>query len=383
MKYKKIGDTTVSQIALGTSGSGSYSTATRSNIKSRVQLYNEAVELGINFFDTAELYGGGFAEEVLGKAILNKRKDVFIASKFNPNRLTSESIISAANSSLKRLKTDYIDLYQMHWPNPDINYNELLTAIDRLLKDGKIKYFGLSNFSYPELKDIKVELKWIPISAIENQYNISRKEITKDILPFCIDNEIIVLAYSPLGQGKLLSSISNNAFIKESCIKYEVTVSQLLLNWLTSQKNIIPVVRTSNINHLKENVKALDFKCEHEVNKKLNDLVATKISNIPIKEIEIQNLDDKKVYSSTDQAEQNPFDWIPSPMLLSKRIKQHKTVEPINLTKKKNHSGKIFYNLDSYDFLGESKKYWAWILANGEHSNIPSILSDSLIINSN
>ena len=380
MKFEKIGDATVSKIALGTSGSGSYSTATTSNIKSRIQLYNEAIELGINFFDTAELYGGGFAEEVLGKAILNKRKDVFIASKFNPNHSSCKSILNAVESSLKRLKTDYIDLCQMHWPNPGIDYTEVITAIDRLLKEGKIKYFGLSNYSYPELIDIKRNLGTISITAIENQYNLARKEIENDVLPFCVRNNITVLAYSPLGQGKLIDIISNNKFIEKLRYQYDITTSQLLLNWLSSKKNVIPVVRTGNADHLKENIKALDIKCQLSESEKLNGLINIEIKNIAIKNIIIENKNGRKVYKNASEAISNKFDWIPSPNLLAERIKKYEVAEPINLIKYNNQDKETLYKVDAYDFLGENKKYWGWILANGESSEIPYISSDSFKI---
>ena len=268
----------------------------------------------------------------------------------------------------------------MHWPNPDIDYNEIVKAIDNLLKEGKIKYFGLSNYSYSELIDLKRCLGAIPITAIENQYNLARKEIESDILPFCVRNNITVLAYSPLGQGKLIDTLSNNKFIMKLCNKYDITKSQLLLNWLSYKKNVIPVVRTGNIDHLKENIKALDIKCHLSEYEKLNSLINTEIKNIPIKNVIIENNNGRKVYYSKSEAISNKFDWIPSPRLLAKRIKKFDVAEPINLIVFYNDDNKKLHKLDTYDFLGENKKYWGWVLANGDSSKIPYISSNSFKI---
>ena len=128
----------LSNIAFGTSGSGSFANYSDANFKSKVDLFYQVFQSGINFFDTAELYGGGLAEHILGAAFREVREDVFIASKFNPTRLNKNDLMSAFEQSLQRLQTDYIDLYQFHWPNTAADYGEIFFQLNTLKRQGKI-----------------------------------------------------------------------------------------------------------------------------------------------------------------------------------------------------------------------------------------------------
>ena len=378
MIYTKIGDMLVSKIALGTSGSGTSTTASTESINSRMKLYRDAIDLGVNIFDTAEIYGGGFAEKVLGRALSGLRKNVFISSKFNPNHISSQSIINAAESSLIRLKTDYIDLYQMHWPNPELDMSIIAEAISALLNDGKIKYFGVSNFSFQELVEIQNYIKPIPITGLECHYNVSEKDIELDILPYCSQHKINILAYSPLGQGKLISRLSKTSLLNKLCDKYSVTTSQLILNWFSLKKGVIPIVRTKNIDHLWENINSFEFEIELSDHQMLDNALRVEKINIDCKNIVIEEIDRRVVYKSKSQAIANKLNWIPSPSLISSRIVNYNVFEPIKLIRCRIDNREEKYKLDPYDFLGEVKKYWGWVLARGLKSEIPAILTDTI-----
>ena len=159
-----------------------------------------AMDLGINFFDTAEGYNGGNSERILGKALAGRRHTVHIASKVSAENLAKKELIRSCEESLKRLQTDYIDLYQLHWPNPNIPLDETITALDCLHKDGKIGSVGVCNFGKSDLK--KICLKLQPV-ANQLPYNLLWRAIEFEIMPVCRESDVGILCYSPLAQGLL------------------------------------------------------------------------------------------------------------------------------------------------------------------------------------
>ena len=159
------------------------------------------VDLGLTFLDTAEVYGGGHSEELIGRAIRGIRSKVFIASKFSPENSSYKNVLEAAERSLTRLKTEYLDLYQVHWPNPKIPVCETMAALEKLVQDGKILNIGVSNFS--KLQMIEAQQCLVTTKIISNQveYNLFDRFIENDIYPHCMSNNSTLIAYSPLEKG--------------------------------------------------------------------------------------------------------------------------------------------------------------------------------------
>jgi aryl-alcohol dehydrogenase-like predicted oxidoreductase len=216
MKYRKLGKNgpEISVIGFGSwaIGGGGWASAwgnqddELSAESVRVALYN-----GINFFDTAAVYGLGHSEEVIGKALKGDRDKVVLATKcglvWDENKNISkngtyDSILREAEASLRRLGTDYIDLYQMHWPDTDANApaEETMRAMDKLVQDGKVRYVGVSNYNVSLLE---ASLSVRHVDSLQPPYSILRPAVEKEILPFCLDKGIGVVAYSPLTSGLL------------------------------------------------------------------------------------------------------------------------------------------------------------------------------------
>jgi len=151
MIYKKLGSSyvKVSTLGLGTNGIGNFQNNSAEKTQNRQKIYKYALENGINLFDTAELYGEGYAEFILGKTFKGKRESIVIADKVTPNNCTSFGLKRSLKQSLKRLKTDYIDLYQIHFVNPFIEFEETFTTLEELVLAGYIKTIGVCNFSLP------------------------------------------------------------------------------------------------------------------------------------------------------------------------------------------------------------------------------------------
>lgn len=214
MKTRKLGwtDLNLSTIGLGTwamgGGGWKFSWGPQDDSES-ISAIQHAVELGINWIDTAAVYGLGHSEEIVGKAIKGLRDKPIIATKCERvwdkdgnifGRLKKESIHSEVEESLKRLKIEVIDLYQIHWPEPDEDIEEAWTALGDLIKEGKIRYAGMSNFNLEQLKRIQ---PIHPVASFQPPYSMLERGIEKELLEYCSENNIGVIVYSPMQKGLL------------------------------------------------------------------------------------------------------------------------------------------------------------------------------------
>ncbi len=216
MKYRKLGKNgpEISAIGFGSwaiGGSGWQFAWGEQDDADSIRSVHKALDLGINFFDTAAAYGLGHSEEILGKALSHRRTEVVLATKCgliwdDRGMVTKnghyDSILREAEASLRRLNTDYIDLYQMHWPDTDAGapLEETMRAMDKLVQDGLIRYVGVSNYNVAQMKE---SMKVRPIDSLQPPYSLFDREVETEILPFCEQHEIGVVAYSPLASGLL------------------------------------------------------------------------------------------------------------------------------------------------------------------------------------
>jgi aryl-alcohol dehydrogenase-like predicted oxidoreductase len=216
MKYRKLGKNgpEISVIGFGSwaiGGGGWASAWGNQDDELSAESVRVALDNGINFYDTAAAYGLGHSEEVIGKALKSDRDKVVLATKcglvWDKNKsisknCTYDSILREAEASLRRLGTDYIDLYQMHWPDTDVNApaEETMRAMDKLVQDGKVRYVGLSNYNVPLLE---ASLSVRHVDSLQPPYSILRPAVEKEILPYCLEKGIGVVAYSPLTSGLL------------------------------------------------------------------------------------------------------------------------------------------------------------------------------------
>jgi aryl-alcohol dehydrogenase-like predicted oxidoreductase len=178
--------------------------------KESIAAIRRALELGINWIDTAAIYGLGHAEEIVAKAITGRRDEVIVATKCGLRwrsgsttpfgQLDAESVREEAEASLKRLNTEVIDLYQIHWPNPDKDIEEAWTAIAKLLEQGKVRYAGVSNFNVTQLKRVQAIH---PVTSLQPPYNMLERGVEDEVLEYCVANHIGIVVYSPMKAGLL------------------------------------------------------------------------------------------------------------------------------------------------------------------------------------
>jgi aryl-alcohol dehydrogenase-like predicted oxidoreductase len=190
----------VSAIVMGCWAIGGGVTWGEQDEKKSIETIRAAVDLGINLFDTAEFYNDGYSEEVVGKGLRGLRDKVMIATKAWADNLAKDKVVTACEGSLKRLQTDYIDLYQIHWPNPEVPVAETLEAMENLKKDGKIRSIGVSNFG---VNDLDAALAAGDVVTNQMAYSLLFRALEHGILGKCIASDVAVLAYSPLAQGLL------------------------------------------------------------------------------------------------------------------------------------------------------------------------------------
>jgi len=202
MEYKQLGQTElmVSVVALGCWGLISDWNWGEQDRSDSIATVHAALDAGINFFDTAEAYGDGESEVILGQTLAGVRHEVVIASKVSPNHLSTAEVRSACEGSLRRLKTDYIDLYQIHWPNRDLPISETMETLERLQQQGKIRAIGVCNFGAKDLSDL---LTVGQTQSNQLPYSLLWRAIEFEVQPECLENNIGILAYSPLMQGLL------------------------------------------------------------------------------------------------------------------------------------------------------------------------------------
>jgi len=249
-------------LGFGTWGMGGRETRDEDNDdKADVIAIKTAIEMGIFDIDTAEWYSEGRAEELVSEAISGfDRSKLIITTKVTPMHLHYNDLISAAMGSLRRLKTDYIDVYLIHNPNPYIDIRESMEAMDYLLEKGYIKNIGLSNFGVTEFMAAQ-NCSRNKITCNHLHYNLKHRGPLNDgTINYAQENDVLVVAWRPTQKG--LFSREPVEVINRICSKYGKTPNQVAINWLISQKNVATISKTRNIKHLEENLGALGWSME-------------------------------------------------------------------------------------------------------------------------
>lgn len=222
-----------------------------------------ALENGIMHIDTAEAYAAGHTEELVGEAIRDHdRTKIILASKVSPEHLRYDDVLRSHEASLKRLGTDYLDLYLIHHPNPDVPLQETMRALVRLADEETIGAIGVSNFTTWRLQEAQHHSDY-PIATVQAHYNLGVREVEHEgLLRYCQEEGIILTAWRPIEKGAILAT--NSALTTELMAKYNATASQLAIAWLCEQERVVTLVKTSNPNHLEENIAALNINISSE-----------------------------------------------------------------------------------------------------------------------
>ncbi len=295
MEYSILGKSKlkVSRIALGSWQFGSQAWGLKDKETIRKIVYT-AIENGINFIDTAEVYGDGFSEDMIGSIIkeMGIREDIVIATKVSPSHLKFKDVIKSLEKSLERLKTSYVDLYQIHWPNMYIPVKETIRALEKLADEGKIRFIGLSNFPSCLAEEAVYAAKRHEIISNQVRYNLIQREIEASILPKMRELGIVILAYSPLAKGLLTGKYDQNNLppendfrskdplfvnkenmtqimnlinkLRELGEKYGKNPAQVAINWLLKNDDVFPIIGAKKPDHVLSNIGSVGWRLSEE-----------------------------------------------------------------------------------------------------------------------
>jgi diketogulonate reductase-like aldo/keto reductase len=226
----------------------------RSRFGEEVAALKLGIDLGIPLIDTAEMYGNGVAEEIVAEAMQGKRDGLFIVSKVLPYNASRRGTIDACERSLKRLKTDHIDLYLLHWRGSH-PFAETIAAFESLKQDGKIRHHGVSNFDRNDMEE------WLrnggeAVASNQILYNLARRGPEWDVIPWCRQRKISIMAYSPIEQGRMLG----HKALAEVAARHGATPAQVALSWLLCQEGMVVIPKAGRQEHVREDLGALDLK---------------------------------------------------------------------------------------------------------------------------
>ena len=224
-----------------------------------VKAVRHAIERGVTLIDTAEMYGDGEAETIVADAVGTQRNGLFIVSKVLPSNSSKRGTIAACERSLKRLKTDRLDLYLLHWRGEPA-LSETVAAFAELKAAGKILDWGVSNFDIDDMRELAALDTARHCAANQVLYNLTRRGIEFDLMPFCAKRGIAVMAYSPLEQARMLG----DAVLKAVAQRHRATPAQVALAWLLRQKGIVTIPKATRLDHLDDNMAALDLQLTAE-----------------------------------------------------------------------------------------------------------------------
>jgi diketogulonate reductase-like aldo/keto reductase len=212
------------------------------------------LDLGMSHIDTAEMYVNGQAEELVAKAVDGQREYVFLVSKVLPSNASYEGTLKACERSLKRLNTEFIDLYLLHWPSSQHPIEETMRAMEKLVDEGMIRFIGVSNFDVEQLTEAQQSLKKYRIACNQVLYHLAYRGIELELLPYCAENSIAIVGYSPFGHGNFPSSHSRGGkVLAEIAKRHDRTVRQVALNFLTRDPNLFTIPKAGNPDHVRDN----------------------------------------------------------------------------------------------------------------------------------
>ena len=257
MELKQLGNTgvTVPEIGLGAW-----------NYTGGVEPLRRGVDLGAFLIDTAEVYG---TEEAVGRAIDGIRDRVFVATKVSGAHLREKDVKRAAEQSLRRLGVDVIDLYQVHWPSWEAPISETMRAMEGLADAGMVRYIGVSNFGVGELREAQAVMRNHPIVANQVLYSLKEREIERGLLSYCAEQQITVIAYTPLADGELARRAGPGASrgmqaLESVAAEVDKTLAQVALNWCTARSNVIAIPKSNSAARTEENCGASGWRLSAE-----------------------------------------------------------------------------------------------------------------------
>lgn len=232
------------------------------------------IELGMTMIDTAEMYGN---EEFIGKTIKGLRDKVFLVSKVHPSNADRQGTIRACENSLRKLNTDYLDLYLLHWKSI-YPFAETIDAMNELQRSGKINLWGVSNIDLPDMEQIETLQGGCACDANQVLYNLQERGVEYDLIPWAQQYEMPIIAYSPIGEGRLIK----HPVLQRIAEKHNATTAQIALAWAIRLSGVIAIPKAATVNHVQDNFRSLSIQLDADDLKELDIAFPPPIHKIPL-----------------------------------------------------------------------------------------------------
>ena len=335
-----------------------------------VDIIKRGIDEGMNLIDTCEAYNNGMSERVVGKAISGSRHNVFVLTKFKVENSSYKDVIKACEGSLRRLNTHYIDIYQMHWPSSSVLFDETIKAMMDLMDSGKVLSIGVGNATTGHDLEKMYRISGGRITSYQTEYNLFDRWAETEFFPFCKNKGMEIIAYSPIDRGRMGNGENQLQVLREIATKYDMAVSQVVLNWMVNKHGVIPIPKATNIKHLLYNAHSLSFNIDDDDINRIDNECLTKISYIDPARIKVTlgGQDNRKTYTTLNEAIENKLGFCPSPVELSHQI-SGKSVKPVRLVKVSNKK----YD---YELVEGRIRYWAWVIS-GNNGGVPSLIREN------
>lgn len=268
MRYESIDDLRVPKIGFGCWGLGGGMRAESRKDGASLRALRAALEAGYTHFDTAEMYAAGRSEELLGRAVRESglnREELFVVSKVTAEHLRYPDVLAACERSLRRLGMEYLDLYLIHWPSSSIPLEETFRALNQLVREGKVRSLGVSNFDLAQMQQAAA-LSETPLLTNQVPYSLAQREyVHNGVLAWCQEHDVLLTAYSPVEEGRLRAGSA----LKEIAAAHGATPYQVALAWLAAQPRVIAIPASQDPGHIRENLQAADLELSAQERERL------------------------------------------------------------------------------------------------------------------
>ncbi|QHW31718.1 aldo/keto reductase [Paenibacillus rhizovicinus] len=265
MLQRKLGNT---ELSIPVIGQGTWKFGEdKQRERQEIDVLRYGIENGLTLIDTAEAYADGGSERVVGQAIQDVRDKVFLVTKVATENCSYEGVLQAAEGSLERLKTDRIDLYLQHWPSDKYAVSETMSAMAELVKRGMIKHVGVSNYSVPLMQEAQRCLGDVPLACNQVPYHLNDRLIENELIPYCRENGITVMGYSPFGyaphvfggKGFPEAGSQQREVLDAIGARYGKTAYQVALNWVLRQEGLVTIPKAASRPHMKDNIESVGW----------------------------------------------------------------------------------------------------------------------------
>ncbi len=364
------------EIGVGAIGQGTAMEfcANAGSLRQAVRLLHRGAELGMTLVDTAPSYEFGLAEAVVGRALQENRSRFVVATKFPPECSAPDDLVRSVEGSIRRLRTTAIDLLQIHWPHPKIPFDETLGAMTRLVERGLVRALGLGNCTVDQVLQALASEAAPHLASVQQEFSLAQRSAAEGLLPLCREHGLTLLAYSPLGRGRVLVRGSGSVLLAQMARRLGTNPAATALAWLASDPDVIPIPRAASEGHLEQNAGSGDLILADDDRLALARAFEPRIEEIETGEIRVGDDDPAHpTYTTLDEARANRLGLVPGPAELAERIAAGELLKPVRVAALHDPGA----DGGRYRLLEGRIRYWAWVIAFDGQRAIPAIVEES------